>query len=600
MTFGQAAYLDPLVPVAGTSGHPVLSPCLLVSLSPCLFADAFPRGPGFYFGLGKLLLVVAVYLLWVRTCWWVNEDARDLALPAEAWGPAVLAAGVVGLALVWIIPLFWVSFPLLVLLYAAPVLAYVSTRNDAVRPDQRVLTGRHLRELGRRLLTLRFAAHKAAQLAPLRFVGKHVTARLQRSRGYAAALDLAQEALRRRATDVRLETGREEVAVTLRIDGVPYPAAPCPQPLGDAVVQTLKALAGLDPAERRKPQEGNIPAVVRGAAPPPPARGRAAPGPGGGWKGAAPPAEEAAPAPEYRQVTFRLTARGGGEAERVALRVIDRARQVTRLDQLGMRERTAEQVREVVNRPHGLFLISGPDDAGKGTTLYACLAEIDRRRKTVLTVEGPPERRLDHVAHVEVNPGAARAFATGLRSAARRAPDVIGVDDLPDAETAEAACEAAAERLVIAGVRAGDAVGGLGRLAEMGVPPALLADALTAVLGQRLVRVLCPACKQRYKPNAELVRRANLPADRIKFFYRPPEGGAPCEECGGTGYLGRVGVFEFLLVTDAVRALIRGNAGLAAVKQEAVRGGMTYLQEDGLRQVIDGATSIQELLRVCK
>jgi type II secretory ATPase GspE/PulE/Tfp pilus assembly ATPase PilB-like protein len=564
-----------------------------------LLADAFPRGPGFYFSLGKLLLVLAVYLLWVRTCWWVNEDARDLALPADVWGPAVLAAGVVGLLLVWIIPLFWVSFPLLVLLYAAPSLAYVSTRNDAVRPDQRVLTRRHLRDLGRRFLTLRFATHKAAQLAPLRFVGKHGTARLQRSRGYAAALDLVQEAIRRRATDVRLETGREEVAVSLRIDGVPYPAAPCPQPLGDAVVQTLKALAGLDPAERRKPQEGNIPAVVRGAVAPPPGRGVAARGPGGGLKGAAGPAE-APPAPESRQVTFRLTTAGGGEAEKVALRVVDRARQVTRLGQLGMRERAVEQVREVVTRPHGLFLISGPDDAGKSTTLYACLAEIDRQEKTVITVEGPLERRLDKVAHVEVSPGAARAFAVGLRSAARRAPDVIAVDDLPDAETAEAACEAAADRLVVAAVRAGDAVGGLGRLVEAGVPPALLADALTAVLGQRLVRVLCPACKQRYKPNAELVRRANLPADRIKFFYRPPEGGAPCEECGGTGYRGRVGVFELLLVTDAVRALVRGNASLGAIKQEAVRGGMTYLQEDGLRQVIDGATSIQELLRVCK
>jgi type II secretory ATPase GspE/PulE/Tfp pilus assembly ATPase PilB-like protein len=569
-------------------------------LSPALFADAFPRGPGFYFSVGKLLLVLAVYLLWVRTCWWVNEDARDLALPAEAWGPAVLAAGVVGLLLVWVVPLFWVSFPLLLLLYAAPVLAYVSTRNDAVRPDQRVLTRRHLRELGRRFLTLRFATHKAAQLAPLRFVGRHVTARLQRSRGYAAALDLVQEAVRRRATDVYLETGRGEVAVSLRIDGVLYPAAPCPQPLGDSVVETLKVLAGLDPAERRKPQEGNVPAVLRGAVAPPPERDRPASGAGGGRKGPTPSAEAMPLAPESRQVTFRLSAAGGGEKERLALRVIDRARQVTRLGQLGMRERLREQVREIVTGPLGLLLISGPADAGKSTTLYACLAEIDREARTVITVEGPPEHRLDNVAQIEVSTKAGRAFAAGLRSAARRAPEVIGVEDLPDLETVEVACETAAERLVIAGACAGDAVAGVGRLLEMGVPPATLADALTAVLGQRLVRVLCPACKQRYKPNAELVRRANLPADRIKFFYRPPEDGTPCEECGGTGYVGRVGVFELLVVTDAARALIRGKASPSALRQEAVRGGMTYLQEDGLRQVIDGATSIQELLRVCK
>jgi type II secretory ATPase GspE/PulE/Tfp pilus assembly ATPase PilB-like protein len=573
-----------------------MSPFSLQPSSFILLADAFPRGPGFYFSVGKLLLVLLVYLLWVRTCWWVNQDARDLALPAEVWGPAVLAAGVVSLLLVWIIPLFWVSLPLLLLLFAAPVLAYVHTRNDAVRPDQRVLTARHLGELGQRFVTLRFATHKAAQLAPVRFVGRYVTARLQRTRGFTAALDLVQEAVRRRATDARLEAGPEEVAVTLRIDGVEYPAAPCPQPLGDAVVETLKTLAGLDPAERRKPQEGNIPAAVRGAVAAPAPRGRA---PAGGGRKGAPPEEEA-PVLESRQVIFRLYASGGGAAEKVDLRVVDRARQLTRLDQLGMRERMREQVREVVAAPRGLFLVSGPDDAGKGTTLYACLAEIDRQEKSVITVEGPLERRLDNVAHIEVNPRAGRPFAAGLRSAARRSPDVIAVDDLPDAETAEAACEAAGERLVIAAVRAPDAVGGLGRLLETGAPPAALAGALTAVLGQRLVRVLCPACKQRYKPNAELVRRANLPADRIKFFYRPPEGGVLCEECDGTGYLGRVGVFELLVVTDAVRALIRGNAGLAAIKQEAVRGGMTYLQEDGLRQVIDGATSIQELLRVCK
>jgi type II secretory ATPase GspE/PulE/Tfp pilus assembly ATPase PilB-like protein len=553
-----------------------------------LVADAFPRGPGFYFSLVKLLAVLAVYLLWVRTCWWVNEDARDLALPAEVWGPAVLAAGVVGLLLVWIIPFFWVSFPFLLLLYAAPALAYVSTRNDAVRPDQRVLTNRHLSDLGQRILTLRFATHKAAQLAPLRFVGRHVTARLQGTRGYLAALDMMQEAVERRANEVYLDTGRDAVTVTLRIDGVSYPAAPCPQPLGDSAVQTLKLLAGLDPAERRKPQEGNVPAVVRGS---PPRTALDA-------KGLAAEADDLPP--ESRPVVFRLYSAGGGEAEKLTLRVVDRARQVPRLNQLGMRERMREQLREALTRPHGLVLVSGPADSGKSTTLYACLAEIDRQQKTVISVEGPAERRLDNVATVEVNSRAARAFAVGLRSADRRAPDVIAVDDLPDLETAEVACDAARERTVLAAVCAGDAVGGLGWLFELGVAPTVLADALTAVLGQRLVRVLCPACKQRYKPNAELVRRANLPADRIKFFYRPPEGGPPCEECDGTGYLGRVGVYELLLVTDAVRALIRGKASLTAIKQEAVRGGMTYLQEDGLRQVIDGATSVQELLRVCK
>jgi type II secretory ATPase GspE/PulE/Tfp pilus assembly ATPase PilB-like protein len=568
----------------------MMSSFILHPSSFILLADIFPRGPGYYFSVGKLLAVLLVYLVWLRTCWWVNEDANDLSLPAEVWGPVVFGAGVLGLFFVWLIPSFWVSFPLLVLLYVAPVLAYVNTRNDAVRPDQRVLTSRHLGDLLLRIVTLRFTSYRAAQLAPVRFVGRHVSYRVQRTRGYTAALDLVQEAAVRRASDVFLEAGPEEVAVTLRIDGVPYQAHPCPQPLGDSLIETLKELAGLNPAERDKYQLGNVPAVVRGDVGPPPP---------GHAKALAEGEEDELP-PESRPVVFRLTSEGGGKAEKLSLRLVDRARQVPALDELGMRPRMVEQVREYATRPRGLVLVCGPVDSGKSTTLYACLDEMSRRDKTVITVEGPPEHRLEGAASIECNPRLNRPFGAGVRSANRRVPDVIGVDGLPDADTAGAACEAAAERLVVATLTAGDAVGGLGRLFELGIDPTLLADALTAVLGQRLVRVLCPACKQRYKPNAELVRRANLPADRIKFFCRPPEDGGGCDECDGTGYLGRVGVFELLVVTDALRALIRAKAGPGALRQEAVRGGMTYLQEDGLRQVIDGGTSIQELLRVCK
>jgi type II secretory ATPase GspE/PulE/Tfp pilus assembly ATPase PilB-like protein len=195
----------------------------------------------------------------------------------------------------------------------------------------------------------------------------------------------------------------------------------------------------------------------------------------------------------------------------------------------------------------------------------------------------------------------------------RQDPDVIMIGEIRDAETAEIACQAAQTgHLVFTTIHANDTVTALVRLLDLGVQPATLASAVSAVLGQRLVRLLCPECRVRYKPNPEMLQKANLPADKIKYFHRPPDPderkpaddpeGEPvvCENCGGTGYRGRTGIFELLVINDRIRELLRHNPNVNALKQEAVKSGMKYLQEDGLRQVIQGKTSIQELLRVCK
>jgi type II secretory ATPase GspE/PulE/Tfp pilus assembly ATPase PilB-like protein len=255
-----------------------------------------------------------------------------------------------------------------------------------------------------------------------------------------------------------------------------------------------------------------------------------------------------------------------------------------------------------------MFIVCGPTGAGKSTTLYACLNEIDRFQKNVITVENPVEYQIENATQIEINPKAGKTFASELRSILRQDPDVILVGEIRDQETAEIACQAAQTgHIVFTTLHANDTVTALGRLIDLGVQPFMVASAVSAVLGQRLVRVLCPKCKVRYKPNPDMLRKANLPADRIKFFYRPPseegtqaEETKPCEQCGGSGYLGRTGVFEMLVITDRIRDLIRENPNLNAIKQEAIKSGLKFLQEDGLRQVIEGTTSIQELLRVCK
>jgi type II secretory ATPase GspE/PulE/Tfp pilus assembly ATPase PilB-like protein len=587
-------------------------------LSPCPLwaADAFPRGPGLYFHPVKLLLLLAVYLAWVRLCWWVSQDCKAVRLPAETWGPLVLGCGLAGLLLVWLVPLFALSFFGLLALFLAPTLFYVAKRNERVSEERRVLTPRHLRQLANRYLKLRLQEPEEGdkeQPLPIRFIGKTSggreedkgrVARAAGSRGYRAALEMVHEAVEQRATDIHLEPTKDEMTVRFRVDGILQSTGPFSRAMGDAVVNIFKVLADLDITEKRKPQDGSFSAEVQGEAPAGGARARARKAAKGGG-------EEDEPAARSRQIDFRVATAGSVAGEKLVMRILDRARQVSSLQQLGMRERMREQVRGIAALPHGMLIVCGPTGAGKSTTLYACLSEIDRYQKNVITVENPVEYHIDNVTQIEVNPKAGKTFASELRSILRQDPDVIYVGEVRDQETAEIACQAAQTgHMVFTTLHANDTVTALGRLLDLGVQPFMVASSVSAVLGQRLVRVLCPRCKVSYKPNPEMLRKANLPVDKIKNFYRPPrrpegegdEGGGAsgCTHCGGTGYRGRTGVFELLVLTDRIRELIRDSPDLDAIRQEAVRHGMVYLQQDGMRQVIEGVTSIEELLRVAK
>jgi general secretion pathway protein E len=548
----------------------------------------FPRGPGFYFNLFKLVPVVVVYLCWVRTCWWVDQDAQALDLPTSTWNPLMLGCGLLGLLVVWLLPWFLVSFVVLLGLYLTPTLAYVSLRNQKVPEEKKVLTQRHLLSLIK--LKGKEQPEEKERRLPIRFIGKSQgqtqedsarVARAQESKGYKAALEMVWEAIQARSTDIHLEPTKEEMTVRLRIDGILHPAAPFKRATGDAVLNIFKVLAALDITEKRKPQDGSFSAQV-----------------------------------EDRVVDFRVATAGSVAGEKMVMRILDKSKAIIDLTRLGMRDKMRDLVHALVTQPHGLFVVCGPTGAGKSTTLYACLGEIDRYQKNVITIENPVEYQIDNVTQIEVNPKAGKTFAGELRSILRQDPDVIYIGEIRDQETAEIACQAAQTgHMVFTTLHANDTVTAVARLIDLGVQPFLIASALSAVLGQRLVRVLCPKCKVRYKPDPDLLRKANLPADKIKHFYKPhvaapeeqqqAEGGEDskpkvCSRCGGTGYYGRTGVFEMMVITDRIRELIRENPNLNAIKQEAVRNGMKYLQEDGLRQVIEGKTSIQELLRVCK
>jgi type II secretory ATPase GspE/PulE/Tfp pilus assembly ATPase PilB-like protein len=559
------------------------------SLREPLFAasePAFPRGPGFYFGILKLVPLLLVYCFWVRICWWADQDARKLKLPHETWNPILLGAGVLGLLVVFALPWFALSLPILAALFLGPALTYINLRNGHVPEEKKVLTARHLRDLAARYLKMKPPEEEEEEekKIPIRFIGKSFNqqdqdeARVKRaeeSKGYKAALEMVYEAIQARATDIHMEPTKEEMTVRFRIDGILQPTPPFSRHMGDSVLNIFKVLGNLDITEKRKPQDGSFSAKVEG-----------------------------------RDVDFRLATAGSVVGEKLVMRILDKERAIASLTELGMRDKMRDCVHGLVGQPHGLFIVCGPTGAGKSTTLYACLREIDRYQKNVITVENPVEYTIDNVTQIEVNPKAGKTFAGELRSILRQDPDVIYIGEIRDHETAEIACQAAQTgHMVFTTLHANDTVTAIGRLIDLGVQPFMIASALSAVLGQRLVRVLCPSCKKGYKPKDDLLRKANLPVDKIKLFYKPPDPPPEaddesepvrCEECGGTGYHGRCGVFELLVVTDRIADMIRDNPNLNAIRQEAVKNGMQYLQQDGLRLVIEGKTSIMEVMRVCK
>jgi general secretion pathway protein E len=557
----------------------------VVLADPAAVWAQFPRGPGYYYNPYKLAAFLVVFFGWLKLSSWLDKDAQDLGLDTSPWNPMMLAAGVLGTTAVWVLSSIALSLSAFVALFLGAFGFYTFVRNQRVSDEDKILTPDHLKGLAAKYLRIRFSlkgrASEDGARVPVRFIGKGVddkiednarVKRIQDSKGYKGALEMVYEAVKRRATDIHMEPTKEEMSVRFRVDGILHNATPFRRSMGDAVINIFKVLCGMDITEKRKPQDGSFSAQV-----------------------------------EDRFADFRVATAGSVQGEKMVLRILDKSQQIISLTQLGMRDRMRDNVRQVVKQPHGMFIVCGPTGAGKSTTLYACLNEMDRYTQNIITIENPVEYKLENITQIEVNPKAGKTFAGELRSILRQDPDVIMIGEIRDRETAEIACQAAQTgHMVFSTLHANDTVTALGRLIDLGVQPFMIASAVSAILGQRLVRILCPHCKVRYKPDPELLRRANLPAERIKFFYRPPgeeEGNGKegtCEHCGGTGYFKRTGAFELLVINEKIRELIRENPDIAAIRAEALKSGMRYLYEDGLRQVIEGTTSINELLRVCK
>ncbi len=369
------------------------------------------------------------------------------------------------------------------------------------------------------------------------------------------------QAIKEKASDIHFEPFEREFKIRYRVDGSLYEMAPPPVHLANSIISRIKVMSNMNIAERRVPQDGRIMTVVNGKA-----------------------------------VDMRVNSLPTQHGESVVLRVLDRSSVNLDLEHLGMTPYLFEYITETINKPNGIFIVTGPTGAGKTTTLYACLRRINTIDTKVLTAEDPVEYELDGIMQVPVNDAVGLTFGRALRAFLRQDPDRIMVGEMRDVETAQIAIQASLTgHLVLSTLHTNDSAGAVTRLVDMGVEPFLVSATLEGVLAQRLLRTICKNCKKPYDPSLSILNQLNLSQDDIgsKSFYT----GGGCDKCGGSGYKGRKGIYELLDMTDPLRELITQKAPSLVLKQKAVELGMATLREDGLRNIFDGDTTIEEVLK---
>ncbi len=367
------------------------------------------------------------------------------------------------------------------------------------------------------------------------------------------------------ASDIHFEPQSTDLMIRFRRDGVLYEVMSIPRRTQSGVLSRLKIMADLDIAERRVPQDGRIGLMVGG-----------------------------------KPIDMRVATLPTVYGEKIVIRLLDRSNVMLRLEDLGFSEKALLRYEKSFKKPYGAILVTGPTGSGKSTTLYATLNILNVPEKNIITVEDPVEYRLTGINQVQTNIKAGLTFSAGLRSILRCDPDIVMIGEIRDRETALIAVESALTgHLVLSTLHTNDAPGALSRLTEMGVEPFLTASAVDCVLAQRLARRLCDSCKEPYRPTQEMLRRNDFPLEAVESWdeielFKP--GG--CPRCGGTGYKGRLGIYEVMVVTEAIERLTVERKSADEISRVAQAEGMRSLREDGIDKVLKGRTSIEEIARV--
>jgi len=369
------------------------------------------------------------------------------------------------------------------------------------------------------------------------------------------------QAVQQRASDIHFEPFEREMVVRYRIDGVLYNVLSPPKRFQSSLTSRIKIMAGMNIAEKRLPQDGRIGLKVGG-----------------------------------REIDIRVSDVPIAHGERLVLRLLDKTTVLLNLEDIGLSPAGLATLAQLIQLPHGILLVTGPTGSGKSTSLYAALNKINSPDRNIITIEDPIEYQLKGVGQIQVNPKINLTFANGLRSILRQDPDVIMIGEIRDTETAEIAIHASLTgHLVFSTLHTNDSAGAVTRLLDMGIEPFLVSSSVIAIVAQRLVRLICPDCKQGYHPTPEELAKLGIkPGYGDGEFFR----GRGCPLCMNTGYRGRRGIYEILLMDDEIRSLILSKTDSSTIKTKAVGKGMLTLRESGAQRVIDGTTTTEEVLRV--
>ena len=370
------------------------------------------------------------------------------------------------------------------------------------------------------------------------------------------------QAVKERASDIHIEPFEKDTRIRYRIDGILYDTINPPKKYQSAIISRIKIMANLDIAEKRLPQDGRIKIKIAD-----------------------------------RMIDIRVSIIPTQHGERVVMRLLDKSSILLGLEDIGLFPDDLETINSLVKRSNGIILVTGPTGSGKTTTLYGALTKVNTNDKNIITIEDPVEYQLFGIGQIQVNTKIDLTFAMGLRHILRQDPDIVMVGEIRDVDTAEIAIHASLTgHLVLSTLHTNDAAGALTRLLDMGIEPFLVASTLSAVIAQRLVRVICKDCKESYVPDDESLLEIGISRDQLKngVLYR----GRGCPSCLNKGYRGRIGVFEILKMNEPIKKLVLEKYDSSTIKRQAMGNGMMILKQDGARKVIEGLTTIEEVLRV--
>jgi general secretion pathway protein E len=373
---------------------------------------------------------------------------------------------------------------------------------------------------------------------------------------------MLSQAVKDRASDIHIEPTQNRLIIRYRLDGILYDMLSPPKHIQSALISRVKVMAEMNIAEKRLPQDGRIEIRIGD-----------------------------------KNIDIRVSTIPTAFGERVVMRLLDKTRIILSLTDLGMPEEGLNKFNRLIRSSHGIILVTGPTGSGKTTTLYGALSTIHRTDINIITIEDPIEYQIDGIGQIQVNPKIDLTFAKGLRSIVRQDPDVILVGEIRDLETAEIAIQSALTgHLVFSTLHTNDSASAVTRLIDMGIESFLVTSSVIGILAQRLVRVICDNCKEEYSPDKESLLNIGLTPEMLagRKIYR----GKGCPTCLNTGYLGRTGIFELMLIDDTIQNLILKTSDANAIKQKAVENGMITLRSNGAQKVMNGITTIEEVFRV--